>query len=251
MACITSALDGGSSVFTGSLPKNVMLVAVDPRIGQRYGNIITSIITTDRHPRWLAWGRRMHRGCIAPSPSSAGMRWLNGAMAYGPRRSRLIFVGDADEAPDSGSPFVEPLLKRRKVEEHLRARARAFASVGGSESCMDCDALRLLTTLEGSLPQPCGCPPFPPAPRRACWPSLSREGRAGLFPGRRLGSPAGWRCSSRTTWEERAVGPDIGVLEAAAPPSSGMETPLEGLAPPAGGPTLSLELAACRPSLGA
>ena len=49
------------------------------------------------------------------------MRWLDGATAYGPRRLQLIFVGDADEAPNSGPPFVELLRGGRKVEEQLRA----------------------------------------------------------------------------------------------------------------------------------
>jgi len=56
-----------------------------------------------------------------PGPSTAGMRWPDGPTAYGPRWSRLIFVGNADEAPDDGSPFVELLNSRRKVEEQLRA----------------------------------------------------------------------------------------------------------------------------------
>ena len=47
------------------------------------------------------------------------MQWLDGAMPYGPCCSQLIFVGDADEDPDGGSPFIEPLHSRRKVEEQL------------------------------------------------------------------------------------------------------------------------------------
>ena len=64
----------------------------------------------------------MHHGCIAPGPPIVGMRWLDGAAAYGPRWSRLIFVGNVDEAPDSGSPLVEPLRIMRKVKEQLHAR---------------------------------------------------------------------------------------------------------------------------------
>ena len=46
---------------------------------------------------------------------------LDGASAYGCRWSWLIFVGNADEAPDGGSPLVELLRSRRKVKEQLRA----------------------------------------------------------------------------------------------------------------------------------
>ena len=120
-ARVTPALDGGSSVFMGSLPKNLALVALGPWVGRRYGNVITSVIMTDRHPRWLGWRRGVHRGRIASGPASTGMRWLDGATAYGPRWSQLIFVGDADEAPDGSSPFVVLLCSRRKVEEQLRA----------------------------------------------------------------------------------------------------------------------------------
>ena len=105
----------------GSFPKNLALVAVGPWVGRRYGNVITSVITTDRHPRWLAWRRRVHRGCSTPGPSTAGMRWFDGAPARGTRQSRIIFIGDGDEAPDGGSPLVELLRSRWEVEEQLRA----------------------------------------------------------------------------------------------------------------------------------
>ena len=64
----------------------------------------------------------MHRGSSTSSPSTAGMRWFDGAPARGSRRSRIIFIGDGDEALDGGSPLVELLRSRRKVEEQLRAR---------------------------------------------------------------------------------------------------------------------------------
>ena len=105
-----------------SFPKDLALVAEGPRVGRRYGDVITSVITTDRHPRWLAWRRRVHRGRSTSGPSTAGMRWFDGAPARGPRRSRIIFVGDGDEAPDGGPPLVELLRSRREVEEQLRAR---------------------------------------------------------------------------------------------------------------------------------
>ena len=41
------------------------------------------------------------------------------------------------------------------------------------------------------------------------------------------------------------MGAGVGVFEAAAPPASGVTTLLEGPAPPAGGPALSLDLVAC------
>ena len=104
-----------------SLPKNLALVVVGPWVGRCYGNIITSVIATDRHPWWLAWRRRVHRARSTPGPSTASMRRFDGAPARGPRRSRIIFVGDGDEAPDGGSPLVELLRSRREVEEQLRA----------------------------------------------------------------------------------------------------------------------------------
>ena len=64
----------------------------------------------------------MHRGRSSPGPPSASMRWLGGAPTRGPRRLRIIFIGDGDEAPDGGSPLVELFCSRRKVEEQLRAR---------------------------------------------------------------------------------------------------------------------------------
>lgn len=48
------------------------------------------------------------------------------------------------------------------------ARAKASVGVGGGKTCVDRDALRLLTALEGALSRPCGCTPSSPAPRRAC-----------------------------------------------------------------------------------
>ena len=63
----------------------------------------------------------MHRGRIASGPASAGMRWLDGATAYGSRRTQLIIVGDADEAPDGGPLFVKLLRGGRKIEEQLCA----------------------------------------------------------------------------------------------------------------------------------
>ena len=117
MARFASALDGGSSVFMGSFSKNLALVAVGPWVGRRYENVITSVIMTDQHRRQLPRGRRVHCGCSSTGPSTAGMWWLDGAPARGPRGSRIIFVGDGDEAPDGGPPFIELLHGRREVEE--------------------------------------------------------------------------------------------------------------------------------------
>ena len=100
-----------------SLPKNLALVVVRSRVGRSYGDIITSVVTTDRHLWWLGWGRGVHCGRIASGPASAGMRWLDGATAYGSFRPQLIVVGDADEAPDGGPPFIKLLRSGRKVEE--------------------------------------------------------------------------------------------------------------------------------------
>lgn len=63
----------------------------------------------------------MHHGRIAFGTAFAGMWWPGGATAYGSRRMQLIIVGDADEAPDGGPPFVELLRGGRKIEEELRA----------------------------------------------------------------------------------------------------------------------------------
>ena len=120
MARLPSLFDGSSSVFVGSLPKKLAVVAVGPWVGRRYGDVITSIITSDWHPRQLAWGKRVRRGCSTSGPSTAGMRWLEGVSARGPRWLRLIFVGNADEAPYGGSPLVELFHSRRKVEKQLR-----------------------------------------------------------------------------------------------------------------------------------
>ena len=115
------ARDGGSSVFMNSLPKNLALVAVRSRVGRCYGDIIMSVLATDRHPRWPVWRRGVHRGRIASSPSTAGVRWPDRVTAYWPCQLQLIFVGDADEALDGGPPFVELLRSGRKIEEQLRA----------------------------------------------------------------------------------------------------------------------------------
>ena len=63
----------------------------------------------------------MHCGCSSPGPSTASMWLLDGAPSRGPCRSRIIFVGDGDEAPDGGPPLVKLLRSRREVEEQLRA----------------------------------------------------------------------------------------------------------------------------------
>ena len=119
------ALDGGSSVLVSSFWKDLSLVAEGPRVGRRYGDVIPSIVTTGRRPRRLARRRRVHRGRSSPGPPSASMWWLGGAPTQGPRRSRIVFVCDGDEAPDGGPPLVEFLRSWRKVEEQLRTR-RSF-----------------------------------------------------------------------------------------------------------------------------
>ena len=81
----------------------------------------------------------MHRDRSSLGPPSASTWWIGGAPARGPRWSRIVFVGDGDEAPDGGPPLVELLRSRREVEEQLHARAKASAGVGGGKSCVDCD----------------------------------------------------------------------------------------------------------------
>ena len=121
VACIMPALDSCSSIFVSSFSKNLALVAVGPRVGRRYRDVITNIVMTIRRPRRLARRRRVHRDRSTPGPPNASMWWLDGAPARGSRQPRIIFVGDGDEAPDGGPPFVELLGSRREVEEQLRA----------------------------------------------------------------------------------------------------------------------------------
>ena len=111
------------------LPKDLTLIAVGSRVGRHDGDIITSIIATDRHPRWPGWRRGVHRGRIASGPASASMQWLDGAMSYGSRRPQLIVVGDADEDRDGGPPFVNLLHGGRKIEEQLHALGLPLAWV--------------------------------------------------------------------------------------------------------------------------
>ena len=99
------------------LLKDLALIAVGPRVGRCDGDIITSIATMGRRPGRSGRRRGVHRGCIASSMVSAGMRWPGGAMAYGSRRPQLVIVSDADEDPDSGPPFVKLLRGGRKIEE--------------------------------------------------------------------------------------------------------------------------------------
>ena len=121
MARVTSVLDGSSSVLMNPLPKDLTLIMVGSQVGRCYGDIITSVIATDRRTRWLVQRRGVHRGRIASGPAFAGVRWLDGATAYGSRRPQLIVVGDADEASDGGPSFLELLCGGRKIEEQLRA----------------------------------------------------------------------------------------------------------------------------------
>ena len=71
----------------------------------------------------------MHHGRSAPDPSTTGMRRLDGAPARGLRWSWLIFVGNAGEASDGGSPLIEFLRSRRKVKEQLRVLCLELALV--------------------------------------------------------------------------------------------------------------------------
>ena len=79
-----------------------------------------SVVATDRCPGWPGWRWGVHHGRIASGTASAGIRWPDGATTYGSRRPQLIVVGDANEAPDGGPPFVELLRGGRKIEEQLR-----------------------------------------------------------------------------------------------------------------------------------
>ena len=104
------------------LPKDLALIAVGSRVGQRDGDIITSIAPTGRRPGRSGWKRGIHRGCVASGVSSASTWQLGGATADGFRRPQPVVVGDADEALDGGPPFVKLLHGGRKIEELLCVR---------------------------------------------------------------------------------------------------------------------------------
>ena len=106
----------------------------------------------------------MHRGRGAAGFPATGAWDSVGASTWGLHQTRFVFVGHRNKASDSVSPFVEFPRSGWEIEEQLRAR-RTSAGVGGSETCTDRDALRLLTMSEGALSRPRGRMPFSPAPR--------------------------------------------------------------------------------------
>ena len=103
------------------LPKDLTLIVVGSRVGRRDGDIIMSVATAGRRPGWSGWRRGIHRGRVASGVVSASTWQPGGATAGGFRRPQPIVVGDADEAPDGGPPFIELLRGGRKIEEQLRA----------------------------------------------------------------------------------------------------------------------------------
>jgi len=101
-----------------------MLVATGSRVRRRRRNVVVGVSPASRWLLSRPWGRRVHHGQSIPGPPTTDMHWLDRTPTQRPCWARLIFVGDVDEAPDSGSPLVEPLRGRRKVEEQLHARQR-------------------------------------------------------------------------------------------------------------------------------
>ena len=122
MARFAPTLDGGSSVFVSSFPKDLALVAEGPRVGRRYGDFVARNIATGWRPRYRARRRRLHRGRGAASFPATSAWDSVGASTQGLHWTRFVFVGHRDKASDSGSPFVEFPRSWRKIEEQLRAR---------------------------------------------------------------------------------------------------------------------------------
>ena len=224
MARLPSSFDGSSSVFLGPFPKELTLVAAGSRVGRRCGNVVTGVGPTSRRLLLLAWGRRVHRGRSISGPPTAGMHRLVRTPVRGSRWERLVFVGEADKASDGGSPLVELLRSRGKSRSSCTC-ASASAGVGGGEICIDRDALRLLTGLEGALSRSRGRTPPAPASERARRPGSSCEWRTGLFQWRCPGAPTSRCCSSRMAWEERGAGAGWGTVEAAALPAGSTAPP--------------------------
>ena len=74
-----------------------------------------------RRPGRSGWRWGIHRGRVAFGVASASTWQPGGATADRFHRPQPIVVGDADEAPDGGPPFVKLLRGGRKIKEQLRA----------------------------------------------------------------------------------------------------------------------------------
>ena len=164
--------------------------------------------------RWSQWVRGSDDAMEMASPATsrrAGIRgtgWGRGEctmVAAPPAFPPLVRGTPSERRPGGltglGSSLLATATRLRIVALHSSsfpvvggksrsnyARARASAGVGGSETCTDRDALRLLTMSEGALSRPHSRMPFSPAPRRVGRSSTSREWRLGLFRRRRPGS---------------------------------------------------------------
>ena len=114
------------------LPKDLVLIVVGSRVGRHDGDIIMSVTVTGRRPVRSGWMWGVHRGHIATGMASACTWQLGEATADGFRLPQPVVVGDADEAPDGGPPFVELLGSRREVEEQLRAPKLPLAWVAAT-----------------------------------------------------------------------------------------------------------------------
>ena len=166
--------------------------------------------------RWSQWVRGSDNAMEMASPATsrrAGVRgtgWGRGectVVAAPPAFPPLVHKTPSEHRPRGpsglGSSLLATATRLQIVALHSSsfpvvggksrsncARARASTGVGGSETCTDRDALRLLTMSEGALSRPHGRMPSSPAPRRAGRSSTSREWRSGIFPQRCPGSSA-------------------------------------------------------------
>src|SRR4051812_31670827 len=119
MARLPSSLDGGSSVFLSSLPKDLPLVADGSRVGRRRRNVVAGVGPVSQRLLSRPRGRRVHRGRGIPGPPTVGTRRLDRTSARGSRWEWLVFVGEANEASNGGSPLVELLRSGQEVEKQL------------------------------------------------------------------------------------------------------------------------------------
>ena len=161
------AVDGGSSVFMSSFPKDLALVAEGPRVGRRYGDVITSVSRrADARGSWRGGGECTVTaappvfpalacgGSVERRPEGPAGRWSS--LLATATRLRMVALHSSSFSATGGK------------SRSSCARAKASAGVGGGDSSVDHGALRLLTMLEGAPLRPSGCVPFLPALRRAC-----------------------------------------------------------------------------------
>ena len=123
----SSALDAGSSVFLLSFMENLALVATSSWVRRRGGAAVRVDPASRRS--WPSWwrvhGSRASLGLVATGSRPAVLPRQRGAWL-----PRSVAVGEADEALDSGPPFVGLVRRRRIVQEQLGPR-QGFCWSGG------------------------------------------------------------------------------------------------------------------------